>query len=43
MATTKKKPVAKKKAVKKSSQANDAAAIAKRMRAKADNEGCVFC
>ena len=41
MATAKKKPA--KKAPKKSSQASDAAAIAKKMREKADNEGCVFC
>ncbi len=42
MATTKpKKPAAKKKPAK--SAKSDAAAIAKKMRTKADNEGCVFC
>lgn len=38
----KKKPAAKKSSAKKSSQ-EDAKAIAKKMQAKADAEGCVFC
>ncbi len=41
MPTPKKKPA--KKPAKKASQADDAAAIAKKMQAKADNDGCVFC
>lgn len=38
----KKKPAAKKTTAKKSNK-SDAAAIAKRMKAKADSDSCVFC
>lgn len=39
----KKKPATKKPAAKKANAKSDAAAIAKKMKAKADSDNCVFC